>query len=148
MGTYFSCALTYIQPIHALPHSIPQVEKKWITYQLVFSLKLCHKQGVCHGDVKIDNVLLTSWNWLFLADFASFKPTYLPEDNPAAFSFFFDTSGRRTCSIAPERFYAPSSQGLGGWAGWNARFRLNPRPTIPFFSGQTGQTATSASKAR
>lgn len=48
---------------------------------------------------------MTSWNWLYLSDFSSsFKPTYLPEDNPANFSFYFDTSGRRTCYIAPERF--------------------------------------------
>ena len=29
----------------------------------------------------------------------------LPDDNPGDFSYFFDTSGRRTCYIAPERFY-------------------------------------------
>jgi phosphoinositide-3-kinase regulatory subunit 4 len=34
------------------------------------------------------------------------------KDNPAAFSYFFDTSGRRTCCIAPERFYMPSNDGL------------------------------------
>ena len=28
------------------------------------------------------------------------------QDNPAYFSFFFDSSGRRTCYLAPERFYA------------------------------------------
>lgn len=38
-----------------------------------------------------------------LSDFASFKPTYLPEDNPADYTYFFDTSRRRTCYIAPER---------------------------------------------
>ena len=27
-------------------------------------------------------MLVTSWNWVFLADFASFKPAYLPADNP------------------------------------------------------------------
>jgi phosphoinositide-3-kinase, regulatory subunit 4 len=48
---------------------------------------------------------VTSWNWIYLSDFASFKPTYLPLDDPSDFSFFFDTSGRRTCYIAPERFY-------------------------------------------
>lgn len=48
---------------------------------------------------------MTSWNWLYLSDFSSsFKPTFLPEDNPADFSFYFDTSGRRTCYLAPERF--------------------------------------------
>jgi phosphoinositide-3-kinase regulatory subunit 4 len=29
---------------------------------------------------------------------------YLPDDNPAIFSIFFDASSRRTCYIAPERF--------------------------------------------
>lgn len=52
----------------------------------------------------MENILITSWNWILLADFASFKPTYLPEDNPADYTYFFDTSRRRTCYIAPERF--------------------------------------------
>lgn len=34
---------------------------------------------MCHGDIKAENVMITSWNWLLLTDFASFKPTYLPE---------------------------------------------------------------------
>ena len=51
---------------------------------------------------------MASWNWLYLTDFSSaFKPTYLPEDNPADFSFYFDMSGRRTCYLAPERFMPP-----------------------------------------
>ena len=58
-----------------------------------------------HGDIKTENILVTSWSWLYLTDFSSsFKKTYLPEDNPADFSYFFDTSGRRTCYLAPERF--------------------------------------------
>lgn len=31
----------------------------------------------------------------------------LPQDNPADFSFYFDTSRRRTCYLAPERFCPP-----------------------------------------
>lgn len=53
---------------------------------------------------------MTSWNWVYITDFASYKPTYLPLDDPADFSFFFDTSGRRTCYIAPERFYTAGSE--------------------------------------
>lgn len=50
-------------------------------------------------------MLLTTWNSVYLSDFSgSIKPTYLPEDYPAYFSFYFDTSGRRTCYVAPERF--------------------------------------------
>lgn len=68
-------------------------------------MKQCHEKGICHGDIKCENVLVTSWNWLYLADFASFKPTYIPYDDPSDFSFFFDTGGRRLCYLAPERFY-------------------------------------------
>lgn len=63
---------------------------------------------------------MTSWNWLYITDFSStFKPIFLPEDNPADFSFYFDTSGRRTCYLAPERFLVadeePGSRGVN-WA--------------------------------
>ncbi|KAJ9053456.1 Serine/threonine-protein kinase [Entomophthora muscae] len=83
------------------------VEKKFITFQLLRALADCHARKVCHGDIKTENVLVTSWNWAYLSDFASFKPTYLPEDNPGDFSFFFDTSSRRSCYLSPERFYDP-----------------------------------------
>ncbi|KNC74526.1 VPS15 protein kinase, partial [Sphaeroforma arctica JP610] len=85
------------------------VEKQWISFQLLAGLADAHALGVCHGDIKTENVLVTSWCWALLADFASFKPTFLPQDNPAAFAFFFDTSGRRTCCVAPERFYNPQT---------------------------------------
>ncbi|CAI9782563.1 unnamed protein product [Fraxinus pennsylvanica] len=81
------------------------VEKKWLAFQLLYAVKQSHEHGVCHGDIKCENVLVTSWNWLYLADFASFKPTYIPHDDPSDFSFFFDTGGRRLCYLAPERFY-------------------------------------------
>ncbi|KAJ3162439.1 Serine/threonine-protein kinase [Geranomyces michiganensis] len=82
-------------------------EKKWIAFQLLAGLSDAHARQVCHGDIKTENVLVTSWNWAYLIDFSSFKPTHLPEDNPGDFSFFFDTSSRRVCYLAPERFYAP-----------------------------------------
>ena len=84
---------------------LEDVEKKWLAYQLLCVVRDCHAREVYHGDIKTENTLVTSWNWLFLADFSScFKPTTLPEDNPADFSYYFDTSGRRTCYVAPERF--------------------------------------------
>ncbi|KAF5856824.1 Serine/threonine-protein kinase [Aspergillus alliaceus] len=81
------------------------IEKKWIAFQLLCALRDCHSLDVFHGDIKTENVLVTSWNWVYLSDFSSsFKLTFLPEDNPADFHFYFDTSGRRTCYLAPERF--------------------------------------------
>ena len=62
---------------------------------------------------------MTSWNWLYLTDFSSsFKKTYLPEDNPADFSYFFDTSGRRTCYLAPERFLGSGENGDKAVVTW------------------------------
>jgi len=86
---------------------LEDIEKKWLAFQLLCALRDCHARGIFHGDIKTENTLVTSWNWLYLSDFSSsFKPTTLPEDNPADFSYFFDTAGRRTCYLAPERFLA------------------------------------------
>ncbi|KAK5130649.1 hypothetical protein LTR08_001859 [Meristemomyces frigidus] len=87
------------------------IEKKWIAFQLLCAVRDCHARGVFHGDIKSENVLVTSWGWVYLTDFAStFKPVYLPEDNPADFSYYYDTSTRRTCYLAPERFLAAGQQ--------------------------------------
>lgn len=50
-------------------------------------MEQCHGEGVCHGDIKAENVLVTSWNWVFLTDFASFKPTFLPDHDHADFAY-------------------------------------------------------------
>ncbi|KAK9480794.1 hypothetical protein V1514DRAFT_324477 [Lipomyces japonicus] len=92
---------------------LENVEKRWIAFQLLSGLQKCHFNGVHHGDIKTENILVTSWNWVYLSDFASFKPTYLPEDDPADFSFFFDTSLRRVCYVAPERFFKPGERKRG-----------------------------------
>ena len=84
---------------------LEDIEKKWLAFQLLCALRDCHSKDIYHGDIKTENTLVTSWNWLYLSDFSSsFKRVMLPEDNPADFSYFFDTSGRRTCYLAPERF--------------------------------------------
>jgi phosphoinositide-3-kinase regulatory subunit 4 len=94
---------------HSTRPFLSMVEKKWITFQLINALRDARNRKVSHGDIKSENILVTSWNWIYLSDFASYKPTYLPLDDPSDFSFFFDTSGRRTCYIAPERFYTAAN---------------------------------------
>uniref|UniRef100_T1KH83 non-specific serine/threonine protein kinase n=1 Tax=Tetranychus urticae TaxID=32264 RepID=T1KH83_TETUR len=83
-------------------------EKTWIAFQLLKCCEWIHEKGICHGDIKLENILITSYLWVLLTDFATFKPVFLPEDNPADFSYFFDTSRRRTCNVAPERFIQES----------------------------------------
>lgn len=62
-------------------------EKLWFVYQLLRAVEQAHAAGVRHGDIKVENVLVTTFGWVFLADFALFKPTFLAEDSPADFGF-------------------------------------------------------------
>ncbi|ODV81831.1 ARM repeat-containing protein [Suhomyces tanzawaensis NRRL Y-17324] len=90
------------------------IEKKFMVYQMLKIIEDCHRLGIHHGDLKLENFVVTSWNWLMLSDFASYtKPVYLPEDNPSQFSFYFDSSDRRVCYLAPERFYNSSKESRG-----------------------------------
>uniref|UniRef100_K3WTL6 non-specific serine/threonine protein kinase n=1 Tax=Globisporangium ultimum (strain ATCC 200006 / CBS 805.95 / DAOM BR144) TaxID=431595 RepID=K3WTL6_GLOUD len=90
---------------------LTQIEKKWIAFQILRALEQSHSKGICHGDIKQENIMVTSWNWVFLTDFAPFKPTYIPEDDPADYNYYFCAidATRRGCSVAPERFYGTSS---------------------------------------
>ncbi|KAH8728686.1 hypothetical protein GQ44DRAFT_823973 [Phaeosphaeriaceae sp. PMI808] len=99
---------------------LEEIEKTWLSFQLLCAVRDCHARNIFHGDIKTENILVTSWNWLYLADFSSsYKPAHLPEDNPADFSFYFDLSGRRTCYLAPERFLASGQQPEGvGEVNW------------------------------
>ncbi|KAI1760850.1 ARM repeat-containing protein [Hypoxylon sp. FL1150] len=103
---------------------LEDIEKKWLAFQLLCALRDCHSRDVYHGDIKTENIMVTSWNWLYLTDFTgSFKPTKLPDDNPMFYSYFFDLSGRRTCYIAPERFVehieSPQAQLQGYKLTWS-----------------------------
>ena len=80
------------------------IEKKWIAYQLLRALQTCHEHKIYHGDIKSENILVGSWKWIYLVDFAPFKPVKLPETDTAQFLFYFDVSQRRACYVAPERF--------------------------------------------
>src|SRR3989338_8591282 len=98
------------------------LEKLWIFYQLLEGLRQCHAINISHGDIKSDNVMVTSCGWVYLTDFAFHKPTLIAENDPAGFSYFFDSTGLRTCYLAPERFVVPS-----------APFPSSPAPeTMPY----------------
>ncbi len=97
---------------------LEDIEKRWLAFQLLCALRDCHARDVYHGDIKTENMMVTSWNWLYLTDFTgSFKPKQLNETNPANFSYYFDQSGRRTCYIAPERFVSKDDLVNDGFVG-------------------------------
>ncbi|RHZ10140.1 hypothetical protein DYB31_001080, partial [Aphanomyces astaci] len=116
---------------------LTDIEKKWIAFQLLKALEQCHSKGIFHGDIKQENVMVTSWNWIFLTDFAPFKPTYIPEDDPADYYYYFCASdaSRRSCSVAPERFYGSNRDALSRLADseisaeeWDKQMSRTPPP--------------------
>ena len=84
------------------------IEKKWIVYQLLRAIQQAHQSKIIHGDIKCENIVLTSWLWLFLTDFNPYKPKKLPDNHPFQFTQFFEGT-RPRCYIAPERFYVNNS---------------------------------------
>ena len=90
---------------------LTSIEKKWLSFQLLQGMRNARLRNVPHGDLKSENILVTSSLVLYITDFAgSIKPTYLPLDDPDDFGVFFDTSSRRTCYLAPERFFTSDSK--------------------------------------
>ena len=99
---------------------LSRAQRAWCAFQATSALADTHAAGVVHGDIKPENVLLTSGGWLLLADPAPHKPGALPADDTADFSAFFDAGGTRACYVAPERFVA------GGGGLDTARRRARP----------------------
>lgn len=92
---------------------LSDTSRLWLTYQLAKAVDGIHEIGITHGDIKCENAVLTSWDWLFLTDFAPYKPLFIPEANNGEFDFYFVSIGKRKCYIAPERFYATPQPPLG-----------------------------------
>ncbi|CAG9324318.1 unnamed protein product [Blepharisma stoltei] len=87
------------------PPNLNLIEKRWIAFQMINAVFQLHRDGICHGDIKSDNFLLTSWNWVFLCDISSYyKPTFLKEGDLTSYKFYFTSTKRESCYMAPERF--------------------------------------------
>jgi phosphoinositide-3-kinase regulatory subunit 4 len=58
-----------------------------------------------HGDIKPDNIMLTSYSWLFVTDQVPYKPAFLRHDDLKAYNAYFgELDNNLRCYIAPERF--------------------------------------------
>ena len=87
--------------MYQMPY-LTKIEKLWIIYQLLFSLNELHSNGIIHGDLKMENILLTSYNSLFLTDISPYKPAHLEIDNIIVYTYFFG-SVNKSCYLSPER---------------------------------------------
>eukprot|EP00762_Andalucia_godoyi_P006735 ANDGO_06187.mRNA.1 putative serine/threonine-protein kinase vps15 len=92
--------------------------KLWIAFQILNCLKRNAERSpqLLHGDIKTQNIVLSTFSLVSIVDYAPFKPVLVPKDDPTVFSYFFDTTKQRICNIAPERFTVSSQiqpQGAG-----------------------------------
>lgn len=58
---------------------LTDIEKCWIVYQIFKCMSWCHEKRIYHGDIKLENILVTSNLWVMVTDFATYKPASLPE---------------------------------------------------------------------
>ena len=87
------------------------VDKLWIAFQIISGLCQLHNENFYHGDLQPNSVVFTSWDWVFIVDFAPYKPIYLSSESLGDYQFFFSSDSKKmdACYLAPERFVPASS---------------------------------------
>ena len=65
------------------------IEKLWLSFQLIAGVLQIHSENLTHGDIKPNNIMLTSSSQLFITDFAPFKPTTISGDSLAEYTLYF-----------------------------------------------------------
>mmetsp|Transcript_39330 Transcript_39330/g.60108 ORF Transcript_39330/g.60108 Transcript_39330/m.60108 type:complete len:123 (+) Transcript_39330:373-741(+) len=81
----------------------------WLAYQALCSLCQIHEKDLPHGDIKTENIMITSANQLFMTDMVRFKPTYLKSNDLVNYNLFFgEMDNNQRCYFAPERFVEPA----------------------------------------
>ena len=92
-------------------HCVSEIEKKWVCFQLLHGLNQIHSIAKCHGDIKPNNILLTSKLSVFLTDISVYKPAYLPIEDLQSYNiFFYSNEFDKSCYLAPERFIKNSQE--------------------------------------
>jgi len=54
------------QRFSSMPY-LSRIEKLWISFQIIHSVSQIHNKHFCHGDIKPENILLTSAMTLFIS---------------------------------------------------------------------------------
>lgn len=99
---------TLSQRIHSVP-ALKKVEKHWIIFQAITALYNLHDKTFYHGNLNTNNLLLTSWNHLYLADFAWYAPHYILEEKLDDKNYYYPSSSFK-CNLAPEKFVSKENK--------------------------------------
>ncbi len=91
--------------IYLMPY-LNNIQKIWITLQILYAANELVDLGIVHGDLKPENILLTSNLSVYLSDIATYKPAYISMDDIGNYTYFFGTNksdSLKGCYFAPER---------------------------------------------
>ena len=91
--------------IYTLPY-LTKIEKIWIIFQFFYGIYQLHESNIYHGDIRIENILLTSNSSVFISDISPFKPAYIIINDIGMYTYYFgnnSTDNFRSCYLAPER---------------------------------------------
>lgn len=73
---------------------------------MVFSVYTIHEVfNIYHGNIRTSNFLINNYMYLYLTDFASYKPSYIPQDTEQGLRIWriFYASSVDKCNLAPEK---------------------------------------------
>ena len=91
--------------IYLMPY-LNNIEKIWISFQILYAVYELSELGIFHGDLKPENILLTSNLSVYISDIATYKPAYISMDDLGNYTYFFGTNrsdNLQGCYFAPER---------------------------------------------
>ena len=91
--------------IYLMPY-LNNIEKIWISFQILYAVYELSELGIFHGDLKPENILLTSNLSVYISDIATYKPAYISMDDLGNYTYFFGTNrsdSLQGCYFAPER---------------------------------------------
>jgi len=91
--------------IYLMPY-LNNIQKIWITFQILYAVNDLTELGIVHGDLKPENILLTSNLSVYLSDIATYKPGYISMDDIGNYTYFFGTNksdSLKGCYFSPER---------------------------------------------
>ena len=91
--------------IYLMPY-LNNIQKVWISFQILYAVNELTDLGIVHGDLKPENILLTSNLSVYISDIAPYKPGYISMDDIGNYTYFFGTNKNDSltgCYFAPER---------------------------------------------